>query len=151
ISDIGMPCADKQENSRAMSWFPERASAGPCPKPPIGHFPPDATRRTRQGPLTDATDILLKTSQERAEPLPLQPSRRSHLAAEHTIAVFIAELILLLLVGRMLGEVMSRFGQPAIFGQLLAGVLLGPSIFGALLPQARHVIFPDTPALKSMI
>src|SRR5262245_7094374 len=51
----------------------------------------------------------------------------------------------------MLGEVMSRFGQPAIFGQLLAGVLLGPSIFGALLPQARHVIFPDTPALKSMI
>src|SRR5262245_31887904 len=51
----------------------------------------------------------------------------------------------------MLGEVMSRFGQPAIFGQLLAGVLLGPSIFGALLPQARQVIFPDTPALKSMI
>ena len=73
------------------------------------------------------------------------------MTAEHTIAVFIAELILLLLVGRMLGEVMTRFGQPAIFGQLLAGVLLGPSIFGALLPQARHVIFPDTPALKNMI
>jgi len=51
----------------------------------------------------------------------------------------------------MLGEVMSRFGQPAIFGQLLAGVLLGPSVFGALLPQARHAIFPDTPALKNMI
>jgi len=73
------------------------------------------------------------------------------LAAEHTIAVFIAQLILLLLVGRTLGEVMSRLGQPAIFGQLLAGVLLGPSIFGALLPQARAVIFPDTPTLKSMI
>jgi Kef-type K+ transport system membrane component KefB/nucleotide-binding universal stress UspA family protein len=73
------------------------------------------------------------------------------LAPEHAIAVFVAQLILLLLVGRMLGEVMSRFGQPAIFGQLLAGILLGPSVFGALLPQARHVIFPDTPALKSMI
>ena len=73
------------------------------------------------------------------------------MAAEHTIAVFVAQLILLLLVGRMLGEVMSRFGQPAIFGQLLAGVLLGPSVFGALLPQARHAIFPDTPALKNMI
>ena len=73
------------------------------------------------------------------------------MAAEHTIAVFIAQLILLLLVGRTLGEVMSRLGQPAIFGQLLAGVLLGPSIFGALLPQARAVIFPDTPTLKSMI
>jgi K+:H+ antiporter len=67
------------------------------------------------------------------------------------MAVFAAELILLLLIGRMLGEGMSRLGQPAIFGQLLAGVVLGPSVFGALLPEIRHLIFPDTPVLKSMI
>jgi Kef-type K+ transport system membrane component KefB/nucleotide-binding universal stress UspA family protein len=73
------------------------------------------------------------------------------MAADHTTAIFAAELILLLLFGRMLGEVMSRIGQPAIFGQLLAGVLLGPSVFGALAPDLRHVIFPGTPALKSMI
>jgi Kef-type K+ transport system membrane component KefB/nucleotide-binding universal stress UspA family protein len=30
-------------------------------------------------------------------------------------------------------------------------VLLGPSIFGALLPELRHMVFPETPALKSMI
>ena len=62
-----------------------------------------------------------------------------------------AELILLLFFGRMIGEGMTRIGQPAIFGQLLAGVLLGPSVFGALLPEVRQVIFPNTPALKSMI
>ena len=73
------------------------------------------------------------------------------MAADHTMAIFAAELILLLLVGRALGEAMSRLGQPALFGQLLAGVLLGPSVFGALLPELRHAIFPDTPALKSMI
>jgi len=73
------------------------------------------------------------------------------LTPEHTTAVFAAQLILLLLVGRMLGEGMSRLGQPAIFGQLLAGVVLGPSVFGALVPAIRDVIFPDTPALKSMI
>jgi Sodium/hydrogen exchanger family len=67
------------------------------------------------------------------------------------MAVFAAELILLLLIGRMLGEGMSRLGQPAIFEQLLAGVVLGPSVFGALLPEIRHLIFPDTPVLKSMI
>jgi K+:H+ antiporter len=60
-------------------------------------------------------------------------------------------LILLLFLGRMLGEMMSRIGQPAIFGQLLAGIVLGPSIFGALLPEVRDVIFPGTPVLKSMI
>ncbi len=73
------------------------------------------------------------------------------MASEHTIAIFVAELILLLVVGRLLGEVMGRFGQPAIFGQLLAGVVLGPSVFGALLPEVRHAIFPGTPTLKAMI
>ena len=73
------------------------------------------------------------------------------MAADHTMAIFAAQLILLLFFGRLLGEGMARIGQPAIFGQLLAGVLLGPSIFGAVLPGVRHIVFPDTPALKSMI
>ena len=64
------------------------------------------------------------------------------MSPDHSIAIFVAELILLLAVGRLLGEAMSRCGQPAIFGQLLAGVLLGPSVFGALLPEVRHLIEP---------
>jgi K+:H+ antiporter len=72
-------------------------------------------------------------------------------ATDHTIAIFVAQLILLLFVGRLLGEGMSRIGQPAIFGQLLAGVLLGPSVFGALLPEVRSLVFPDAPTLKHMI
>lgn len=70
---------------------------------------------------------------------------------DHTTAIFLIELSLLLFAGRLLGEALSRMGQPAIFGQLLAGVVLGPSVFGALMPALRHVIFPGTPALKSMI
>ncbi|CAN5409939.1 cation:proton antiporter [soil metagenome] len=73
------------------------------------------------------------------------------MATDHTLAVFIAELILLLLIGRVLGEGMNRLGQPALFGQLLAGVLLGPSVFGLLLPELRQVIFPDNKTLKAMI
>jgi Kef-type K+ transport system membrane component KefB/nucleotide-binding universal stress UspA family protein len=72
-------------------------------------------------------------------------------AADHTTAIFAAQLILLLLVGRALGEIMNRYGQPALFGQLLAGVLLGPSVFGALLPELREIVFPDTPKLKAML
>jgi Kef-type K+ transport system membrane component KefB/nucleotide-binding universal stress UspA family protein len=70
---------------------------------------------------------------------------------DHTLAIFAAQLILLLLVGRVLGEGMSRIGQPALFGQLLAGVLLGPSVFGLLAPHWRAVIFPDDKTLKTMI
>jgi Kef-type K+ transport system membrane component KefB len=70
---------------------------------------------------------------------------------DHTLAIFAAQLILLLLVGRLLGEGMSRIGQPALFGQLLAGVLLGPSVFGLLAPHWRAVVFPDDKTLKTMI
>src|SRR5258708_9871482 len=79
------------------------------------------------------------------------PQAELGVAGDHRTAVFAAELILLLFFGRLIGEGMARMGQPAIFGQLLAGVLLGPSIFGAVLPELRHMVFPETPTLKSMI
>jgi Kef-type K+ transport system membrane component KefB/nucleotide-binding universal stress UspA family protein len=46
---------------------------------------------------------------------------------------------------------MQRIGQPAVIGQLLAGLILGPSFFGWLAPAAHHFVFPDTPAQKSLI
>jgi Kef-type K+ transport system membrane component KefB len=66
-------------------------------------------------------------------------------------AVFIVQIVLLLLVGRLLGEAMQRIGQPAIIGQLLAGIVLGPSIFGAVWPDAQHAIFPPQGEQRSMI
>ena len=66
-------------------------------------------------------------------------------------AVFIAELAILLLVGRGLGEIMQKLGQPAVMGQLLGGVLLGPSVLGAALARRRATLFPQTVEQKSMI
>jgi Kef-type K+ transport system membrane component KefB/nucleotide-binding universal stress UspA family protein len=66
-------------------------------------------------------------------------------------AIFFAELGLLLLVGRALGEIMQRFGQPAVMGQLLGGLLLGPSVLGLIAPDLQHMLFPQTAEQKSMI
>jgi len=68
-----------------------------------------------------------------------------------TEALFIVQIVLLLLVGRLLGEGMQRIGQPAVIGQLVAGMLLGPSVFGTIWPQAQHAIFPTSGEQKSMI
>ena len=65
--------------------------------------------------------------------------------------IFLGQIILLLSVGRLLGEAMQRIGQPAVMGQLLAGLLLGPSVLGALWPEAQHAIFPANGEQKSMI
>ena len=65
--------------------------------------------------------------------------------------LLVAEVVLLLLVGRILGEVMQRLGQPALMGNLLAGLVLGPSLFGLVWPEAQKFIFPSDPAQKAMI
>jgi K+:H+ antiporter len=66
-------------------------------------------------------------------------------------AVFIAEILALMIVGRLLGEAMLRLRQPAVMGQLIAGLILGPSLFGLLLPDVQHALFPKNPEQKAMI
>ncbi|GLR85029.1 cation:proton antiporter [Bradyrhizobium iriomotense] len=65
--------------------------------------------------------------------------------------LLIAQIVLLIAVGRGLGEVMQRIGQPSVIGELLAGILLGPSLLGWIWPEAQQAIFPKTPEQKAMI
>jgi len=65
--------------------------------------------------------------------------------------IFLCEIIALLIGGRLMGEVMQRIGQPAVMGQLIAGILLGPSVLGALWPVAQHALFPASADQKAMI
>jgi Kef-type K+ transport system membrane component KefB/nucleotide-binding universal stress UspA family protein len=65
--------------------------------------------------------------------------------------LFVAQIVLLMLTGRLLGEVMLRFKQPAVMGQLIAGLVLGPSVLGALFPDWQHALFPAAKEQKAMI
>ena len=65
--------------------------------------------------------------------------------------LFVAQIMLLLLVGRLIGEAMLRIKQPAVTGQLLAGLVLGPSFLGLIWPDAQHLIFPAAKEQKAML
>lgn len=65
--------------------------------------------------------------------------------------ILVAEILLLMVVGWVLGEGMTRIGQPALMGALLAGIILGPSLFGWVWPQAQAFLFPKDEAQKGMI
>lgn len=71
--------------------------------------------------------------------------------SESAVAVFVGELGLLLLVGRLMGEAAQRIGQPPVMGQLIGGLLLGPSVLGLLWPLAEQALFPNTAEQKSLI
>jgi Kef-type K+ transport system membrane component KefB/nucleotide-binding universal stress UspA family protein len=66
-------------------------------------------------------------------------------------AIFLSQIVLLLLAGRLLGELLSRWGQPPVMGQLLAGIVLGPSVLGHLSPAAELALFPHSPQQQAML
>ena len=65
--------------------------------------------------------------------------------------VFLCQVITLLVCGRLMGELMQRIGQPAVMGQLIAGILLGPSVLGALWPAGQQALFPASADQKAML
>lgn len=62
---------------------------------------------------------------------------------EHALLILFVQLFLLLLTARGLGELAQRVDLPAVVGELLAGIVLGPSLFGALAPDLFTTIFPQ--------
>jgi len=60
----------------------------------------------------------------------------------HLAVQFFLQLAVILLFCRFVGAIALRFGQPQVVAEMLAGVLLGPSLFGLLWPEAQHWLFP---------
>lgn len=55
---------------------------------------------------------------------------------------FFLQIAVILLVCRFVGVVAARLGQPQVVAEMIAGVLLGPSLFGLLWPEAQQALFP---------
>jgi len=67
-------------------------------------------------------------------------------AASHDdILQLLVQVAVLLLIARLLGELSLRFGQPAVVGEILAGILLGPSLLSGFVPFIEQWIIPQTP------
>jgi len=52
----------------------------------------------------------------------------------HGVAALLATLIAVFVATKLLGEIAQRLGQPAVLGELIAGILLGGSVLGILNP-----------------
>jgi len=60
----------------------------------------------------------------------------------HAVSVMLLSFGVLLCFARALGEVAQRLRQPAVLGELLAGVLLGPTVLGNVSPELGLFLFP---------
>jgi Kef-type K+ transport system membrane component KefB len=65
-------------------------------------------------------------------------------APHHDIFLLVFQVGLLLLAARAFGEVATRLGQPSVIGEILAGIILGPSLLAGIFPAFGELIVPQT-------
>ena len=58
-------------------------------------------------------------------------------------------IAVVILVARVLGVAIGRIGQPRVMGEVLGGILLGPSLMGAVAPDALAFVFP--PVIQELL
>ncbi len=70
---------------------------------------------------------------------------------EHQLLVFWVGLLLILVTARVMGALMQRIGQPAVVGELAAGLILGPSLLGRVAPDVTDWLFPADDVQTAML
>ena len=63
----------------------------------------------------------------------------SHIAEPS--AMLLLQIISILIVSRIFGFLFAKMGQPTVIGEILAGIVLGPSLLGYFYPDAFHYLF----------
>ncbi len=80
----------------------------------------------------------------RPRPLYNPPPAPNHPPPMHSadfILLLVVQTGLILALSRIMGYLFVRFRQPQVMGEMIAGIMLGPSLFGWLAPQIFHQVF----------
>ena len=60
----------------------------------------------------------------------------------HPLAILLLQIITIIIAARILGFFCQKIGQPSVIGEIIAGIVLGPSLFGMYFPEFSGFLFP---------
>lgn len=61
---------------------------------------------------------------------------------QHPLALLLAQIITIIFVARIFGWFFRKIGQPTVIGEMIAGIVLGPSLLGLYFPEYSSILFP---------
>lgn len=79
--------------------------------------------KTSQGAWNDFTSTLIHSLQ-------------------HPLAILLAQIVTIIVAARIMGWICIKIKQPVVIGEMLAGIILGPSLLGLHFPEFSHTLFP---------
>jgi Kef-type K+ transport system membrane component KefB len=66
--------------------------------------------------------------------------------AHKEVINLLLQLAAMLLAARLFAEIAQKLNQPAVVGEIIAGIVLGPTIMGMISPDSFHFLFQSNPA-----
>lgn len=84
------------------------------------------SRVSRPNPGTRVNDLISSWSSSLREPL----------------SILLLQVLLILIAARLVGAFFLKIGQPAVIGEMVAGIILGPSLLGMIFPGVQAFLFP---------
>jgi len=76
------------------------------------------------------------------EPAEAEVASGEHLTPEELFGRLMLAIAVVIVAARAVGALAGRLGQPRVMGEVLAGILLGPTLLGGLLPGVQAYLFP---------
>ena len=61
---------------------------------------------------------------------------------KNPLSLLLLQIIVIFFVSKLFGRLITKIGQPSVVGEIIAGLFLGPSLMGWILPEFSHFIFP---------
>ncbi|HEY7545795.1 MAG TPA: cation:proton antiporter, partial [Blastocatellia bacterium] len=58
------------------------------------------------------------------------------------LSILLMQIIVIIIVARFAGRLFLKIRQPAVIGEMIAGIMLGPSVLGVVSPQTMTFLFP---------
>lgn len=74
-----------------------------------------------------------------------------HYLSEEHVLVFLMQMLILLATAKIIGGLFQQWGLPSLAGEILTGILLGPTILGRTLPGLQAALFPRELIQQNML
>lgn len=69
-------------------------------------------------------------------------SRIFHENLRNPLSILLLQLVVIIVAARLAGKLFLKIGQPPVMGEIVAGIVLGPSVLGLLSPETMAFLFP---------
>ena len=106
----------------------------------IGGFTYLTYRIVEQGKLLEVGKKIVSPSSDDSQWVQFLSSLFHNL--QHPLALLLSQIITIVVVARIFGWIFRKIGQPSVIGEIIAGIVLGPSLFGLYFPDLSQALFP---------